>query len=299
MLPAKQEGNVLATDPHQNSKNHFTTHNTVTLQKAVKTPTLSSTSTPKCTQAREQGTHMMWVGKTPLIPKFFIKHKKGSCSWHPLLSFLLSLSTWGVLLFLLGDVPFGLIHIVLAPSFQVVSLKWAPPSLLVHLLSLGTPGLAEAHCQSHSSEVFGSKKQLINQSDSTLRIKSWSPSLVGVTENNGRSLLFLWRTDLQKLKSSKTSEGSPVLKFHPDIIWLTIKFMKHWEKITHPPILLGISPSCTKIQNILHTALCTTNAPQHTSVLGIPPGLELVSCELPQLSLIFPHHYTQFSDHTW
>lgn len=163
MLPAKQERRMLATDPHQNSKKHLTTHNTVTFQKALKTQTFSSNNTLKCTQAREQGTHIVWVGKkNPPIPKFFIKHRKGSCSWHPLV-FLLSLSAWSILLFLLGDVSLWFNPHCSGTQFSDDTvLKWPLPSLLVHLLSLGTPGLTEPYCQSHSREVFGSKKQLIN-----------------------------------------------------------------------------------------------------------------------------------------
>lgn len=136
MLPAKQERSMLATNPHQNSKKHLTTQNTATFQKALKTPTFSSNNTLKCTQAREQGTHIVRVGKkNPPVPKFFIKHRKGSCSWHPLtLVSLLSLSTWGILLFLLGDVPFGLIHIVLQSVF-----RWYSPKVTSTIAAASSP----------------------------------------------------------------------------------------------------------------------------------------------------------------
>lgn len=159
-----------------------------------RTSTFSSDNILKHKQAREQSTHVMWVGKISPVPKFFIKLKKCSCSWHPL-TFLLSFLTQCISLFLPGRVPSSLIHTALASSFRLFSPQvpcdpdLSHPCRFISSSRWELPG-HRSPIANHVTVKYlsGSKEQLINYRLIILRIKSWSPSLVGVTENNARSL---------------------------------------------------------------------------------------------------------------
>lgn len=180
-----------------------------------RTSKLSSYDILQQGQAGKEGIHVGWMGKTP---KFHRKCKNGSCSWRPL---TLTCPPWfpNPVVFALsavpGPLPFNPTYFWY-PVFRWFSPKamqwsWPWPALLVHLLlSLGSPVLPDAYCQLCDNEVFGSKDQLINYRLITLRIKSSSPVLWGVTVNNSRTSLFWWRTRVWKLKSEQ-SENSPDL----------------------------------------------------------------------------------------